>query len=75
LEEKHNTVLVLIFECEDGGCMFLWNVCILLQDYMASCPRRQYSPVSHSLVTFVPDTLYTFVNMNFIYQVVTDILG
>jgi hypothetical protein len=23
LEEKHNTVLVLIFECEDGGCMFL----------------------------------------------------
>jgi hypothetical protein len=33
-------LLGLFFDPEDGGDMFLLNVCWLLVDYAALCPRR-----------------------------------
>jgi hypothetical protein len=40
----------LLFNPEDGGCMFLQNIGELLPDYMALHPRQQYSLCEKMLI-------------------------
>jgi hypothetical protein len=41
----HTGILLGLFNPEDGGDMFLQNVCWHLLDYVTLCPRRLYSSV------------------------------
>jgi hypothetical protein len=50
-------LLSLLFDYEDGGDTFLWNICWLSLDYVALYPRRQNS--SKSLL-WEPQILYNF---------------
>jgi hypothetical protein len=47
---RHMEYAVPFFKIEDGGSMFIWNMCNNLQDYMASHPRRQQYTIIFVLV-------------------------
>jgi hypothetical protein len=50
-----NTTQKVISDPEDEGSLFLHSMREHLPDYMASCPRRQYSSILFTLLfTFLP---------------------